>query len=108
MKKKFLFFLSKIFIVFLISSSTFANIIDPQNFIQEIVDDTKKILVATNTNDYKAKELTEIAKAKVDINGIGLYTLGSYRKQLNDDQKKEYVILFEKYFLTLFKDDEYA
>ena len=38
----------------------------------------------------------------VDIKGIGYYTLGSYRKELSDDQKEEYSILFEKYFLKSF------
>jgi len=38
----------------------------------------------------------------VDIKGIGYYTLGSYRKELSDDQKEEYSILFEQYFLKSF------
>jgi phospholipid transport system substrate-binding protein len=38
----------------------------------------------------------------VDIKGIGYYTLGSYRKDLSDDQKEEYSILFEQYFLKSF------
>jgi phospholipid transport system substrate-binding protein len=38
----------------------------------------------------------------VDIKGIGYYTLGSYRKELSDDQKEEYSVLFEKYFLKSF------
>ena len=66
------------------------------------MDEAKKILIATNAPEYKAEKLTEIAKAKVDIKGIGLYTLGSYRKQLSEEQKKEYAILFEKYFLKSF------
>jgi phospholipid transport system substrate-binding protein len=47
-------------------------------------------------------ELKLIAKETVDIKGIGFYTLGSVRKTLNDDQKREYAILFEKYFLKSF------
>ena len=38
----------------------------------------------------------------MDIEGIGLYSLGSYRKKLNDKQKKEYTLLFEKYFIKTF------
>jgi len=38
----------------------------------------------------------------VDIKGIGYYTLGNYRKQLSDDQKETYSVLFEKYFLKSF------
>ena len=47
-------------------------------------------------------ELKLIAKETVDIRGIGFYTLGSVRKTLNDDQKREYAILFEEYFLKSF------
>ena len=38
----------------------------------------------------------------MDIRGIVFYTIGSVRKTLNDDQKKKYAILFEKYFLKSF------
>ena len=48
----------------------------------------KKILIATNSKEYKSKKLTEMAEKKVDIVGIGYYSLGSYRKDLNNDQKK--------------------
>jgi|TARA_Y100000034_G_scaffold134035_1_gene201371 phospholipid transport system substrate-binding protein len=66
------------------------------------VDEAKKILVKTNTAEYKAEKLTEIALATVDIKGVGLYTLGSYRKNLTEEQKKEYSNLFKKYFLKTF------
>ena len=100
---KYLVFLGKLFLIsFFFSSGSFANIVDPKDFIQVIVDDAKKILVATNTPEYKSEKLIEIAKKKVDIHGIGLYTLGSYRKNLSDSQKKEYSEIFEKYFLKSF------
>ncbi len=47
-------------------------------------------------------KLKVIAKENVDINGIGLYTLGSHRKNLTDSKKKEYLDLFNKYFLKSF------
>ena len=75
---------------------------DPKKFIQKIVDEAKKILVDTNSPEYKAEKLTEIAKLNVDIEGVSLYALGSYRKDLNNKQKKEYRILFEKYFIKTF------
>ena len=43
-----------------------------------------------------------IAKETVDINGIGFYTLGAARKNLNEEEKKIYAILFEQYFLKSF------
>ena len=47
-------------------------------------------------------KLKEIAIETVDIKGIGFYTLGAARKNLNDDQKKRYSDLFNKYFLKSF------
>ena len=46
--------------------------------------------------------LKELAKDTVDIKGIGFYTLGKYRKDITTDQKKQYSILFENYFLKSF------
>ena len=45
------------------------------------------------------EEIQIIAKENVDIRGIGFYTIGQTRKNLNDEQKKKYSELFEKYFL---------
>ena len=48
------------------------------------------------------EKLKVIARETVDINGIGLYTLGSKRKSINEDQKLKYTKLFEQYFLKSF------
>ena len=102
MKKKFLIFFVSFLLLFSLTNYTKAASSDPKQFIQEIVDKAKKILVATNSQEYKVEKLTEIAKSKVDIKGVALYTLGSYRKNLNEEQKKEYTILFEQYFIKTF------
>ena len=47
-------------------------------------------------------ELKLIAKETVDIKGIGLYSLGAARKNLNENQINTYSDLFEKYFLKSF------
>ena len=101
MKKNFLIFFVNFLFFILINNAT-AGSSDPKNFIQEIVDEAKKILVNSNSPEYKAEKLTEIALATVDIKGVGLYTLGSYRKNLTEEQKKEYSILFKEYFLKTF------
>jgi len=75
---------------------------DPKQFIAEIVEKAKKILIATNSKETKEVKLAEIALKTADIKGIGFYTLGKYRKTLNEDQLEEYAILFEKYFLKSF------
>ena len=48
------------------------------------------------------EKLINLAEKNVDIDGIGRYTLGKYRKTLNEDQIKEYENLFRKYFLKSF------
>ena len=102
MKRNFFIFCAKFFLLFLFFNNAFADSSDPKQFIQEIVDKAKEILVDSNSDKYKSDKLTEIALATVDINGVGFYTLGSYRKDLTEEQKKEYTILFKKYFLKTF------
>ena len=50
----------------------------------------------------KIDKLKKIAIETVDIKGIGFYTLGSIRKELNQSQKEEYSKLFREYFLKTF------
>ena len=102
MKRNFFIFCAKFFLFFLFFNNAFAGSSDPKQFIQEIVDEAKEILVDSNSDKYKSDKLTEIALATVDINGVGFYTLGSYRKDLTEEQKKEYTTLFNKYFLKTF------
>ena len=68
----------KIFIiVFLICGLTqkgFSYSSDPKQFIQEIVDEAKKVLVETNTKEFKTKKLSEMALRTVDIKGVAYYS----------------------------------
>ena len=102
MKRNFFIFCVSFLLLFLSFNNAFADSSDPKQFIQEIVDEAKEILVDSNSDKYKSDKLTEIALATVDINGVGFYTLGSYRKDLTEEQKKEYTILFKKYFIKTF------
>ena len=102
MKKKFFIFAFFIFFTSILVSKSDAYSSDPKQFITEVVDKAKKILVETNSQEFKTKELSKIALETVDIKGIGYYTLGNYRDDLSDDQKEKYSILFEKYFLKSF------
>ena len=86
-------------LLFILSNKSNAYSSDPKQFISEVVNETKKILVETNSQEVKTTKLSEMALKTVDIKGIGYYTLGNYRKKLSDDQLEEYSILFEKYFL---------
>ena len=91
-----------IFLIFGLTQKSFAYSSDPKQFIQEIVDDAKKILVDTNTKEFKTKKLSELALKTVDIKGVAYYSIGNYRKEFNEEQLNEYLILFEKYFLKSF------
>ena len=102
MKKKFFIIVFFVFFSFITPNKSNAYSSDPKQFISEIVSEAKKILIETNSQEFKTKKLSEMALKTVDIKGIGYYTLGNYRKQLSDDQMKTYSVLFEKYFLKSF------
>ncbi len=75
---------------------------DPSKLITEIVNEASKILSSSDPVESKIIKLNNIAESNVDINGIGMYTLGKYRKNLNEDQKIKYKKLFKSYFLKSF------
>ena len=91
-----------ILIINLIFFQYSVNSQEPKSFIEGIANEASKILSSDLSKFEKASELKSIAKKNVDINGIGLYTLGSHRKNLSDSKKKEYLDLFNKYFLKSF------
>jgi len=98
--KKILTFLT--FLIISLSSIVKVHSIEPDIFIQSTVNRAAKTLSGDFTKDERIEMLKEIAKDTVDINGISLYTLGVYRKGLNEDQIENYKILFEQYFLKSF------
>ena len=95
--KKILFFI-------LLLSLNFTNVfsIEPDVFVQSTVNRASAILSKNMTKEEKINELKLIAKETVDIVGVGFYSLGSARKNLNENQKEQYLNLFEKYFLKSF------
>ena len=78
------------------------NALEPDLFVQSTVDRASKILSENISKDEKINQLKIIAKETVDIKGVGFYSLGSIRKNLNNEQKKKYIDLFESYFLKSF------
>ena len=94
------------YIIFILSLclSNFNNVysIEPDVFVQSTVNRASSVLSNDISLKKKISELKLIAKETVDIRGIGFYTLGSIRKDLNDEQKKKYSLLFEQYFLKSF------
>ena len=76
--------------------------VEPEIFVQSTVNRASSILSLDITKEEKISELKKIANETVDIRGIGFYTIGSARKNLNENQKKEYADLFKQYFLKSF------
>jgi|TARA_B110000977_G_scaffold9901_1_gene12983 phospholipid transport system substrate-binding protein len=97
--KKFLTFF---FIVINLTSINYSYSIEPDVFVQSTVNRASEALNNKYSKEEKIEKLKQIASETVDIRGIGFYTLGAYRKSINEDEKKEYEILFEKYFLKSF------
>ena len=75
---------------------------EPSKLITEIVNEASIILSSSDPVESKIIKLNNIAETNVDIDGIGMYTLGKYRKNLNENQKIKYKKLFKSYFLKSF------
>jgi phospholipid transport system substrate-binding protein len=96
--------MKKILLILLLLSINSSNVysIEPDVFIQSTVNRASQILSKNISKEEKINELKSVAKETVDIKGVGFYSLGSARKNLNDSQKIEYSKLFEDYFLKSF------
>ena len=99
-KKKSFFFFLLIFLNFIYINNSFA--IDPYSFVQETADRASEALNKRQSKEEKMEILKTIAKETVDIKGIGFYSLGKHRKNMSDQKKKEYLEIFNKYFLKTF------
>ena len=99
MKKK-LFFLLSIFLLHFNTLTAVTYNSEPKIFIQELVGDAIKTLSDKSlTSEEKNSFIEKIASENVDVKGLGLYTLGKIRKDLDEQTLKTYQELFEKYFL---------
>tara|TARA_B100002051_G_scaffold123340_1_gene117519 strand:- start:294 stop:884 length:591 start_codon:yes stop_codon:yes gene_type:complete len=96
--------LKKIILILLLFNFNYINVysLEPEIFVQSTVNRASQVLSQNISKDEKINQLKSIAKETVDINGVGFYSLGSTRKNLNESQKKEYLNLFENYFLKSF------
>ena len=90
------------FLIIFFSNIGSSYSIEPDVFVQSTVNRAAKTLSGNFTKEQRIEKLKIIASETVDINGIGYYTLGSYRKTINDEQIAEYENLFEQYFLKSF------
>ena len=94
----------KFLLVLFFNILTFSNSysIEPDVFVQSTVNRASNVLSKDISKETKINELKVIAKETVDIKGVGFYSLGSARKNLNENQKIKYSQLFESYFLKSF------
>ena len=89
-----------IFILFFFTSNSWPK--SASEFISSLSTEASKVLSSKLSENEKIIRLKEIGEQSVDIDGVGLYTLGKYRKTLTDSQKEQYKDLFKDYFLKSF------
>ena len=96
--------IKKVFVLIIFFSLNFNSIqaLEADVFVQSTVNRASQILSENLSKKEKMHKLEIVAKETVDINGIAFYSLGSKRKELDEDQKKRYLKLFEGYFLKSF------
>jgi len=89
-----------VFILLLVNNSLQAYSSNPEEFVNELVNDAISKLSDKNlTDDQKSKFIENLALENVDINALGLYTLGELRKSSDKSIILKYQQSFEKYFL---------
>ena len=87
-------------LVLFFSNSLLAYSTNPKDFVNELVNDAISKLSDKNLNEDQKKTFIEkIALENVDINALGLYTLGELRKSSSEESILNYQKSFEKYFL---------
>ena len=89
-----------IFIFIFYTNSSFAK--NPSEFISDVTRNASEILKENISVDEKAQKLIILAEDSVDIDGIGLYSLGKHRKTINDEQLDRYKKIFRNYFFKKF------
>ena len=86
--------------LFFFQSYVFAYSSNPEKFISELVSEVIIKLSDKNLNkDDKADFIEKVALENIDINALGLYTLGELRKSSDKQSINKYQQAFEKYFL---------
>jgi len=89
-------------IIITVFNASYSYSIEPDVFVQSTVNRASEALGSSLSKEERIKELKKIASETVDVKGIGFYTLGGYRKNVNASQIVEYDALFEEYFLKSF------
>ena len=97
MKRICVYFVS---LLIFFQSSLFAYSSNPKDFINELVNEAISKLADKNLTEMEKKIFIEkVALENVDINALGLYTLGELRKSSSETDIANYQNSFQKYFL---------
>ena len=87
-------------ILIFVNTNSFSYNSEPKTFINELVSDAINTLGNKNISKAdKNKKIKTIALQNVDVEALGMYTLGDVRKTLDQSVLEKYKDLFEKYFL---------
>ena len=98
MRKLILVAFSFVFSFKILFASTYSS--DPSLFIKELVNDAIEKLSDINLDDeQKNSFIRKVASEHVDINALGLYTLGELRKTADESNIEKYQVAFKEYFL---------
>ena len=93
-------FFFSIIIILILTNTSWAK--SASDFINSLTNEASTVLSSKLSDDEKIARLKEIGEKAVDIEGVGLYTLGKHRKTLTDSQREQYKELFRNYFLKSF------
>ena len=96
--------MKRFFLILILLNFNFIHVfsVEPDVFVQSTVNRASEILAKNISQEEKINKLKVIAEETVDIQGVGFYSLGSARKNLNEEEKIQYLRLFEEYFLKSF------
>ena len=97
-KKTFILF----FFFFSLTNNSWSQ--SASEFVSALTIKASDVLSSKLTDEEKIIQLKKIGEVAVDIDGVGLYTLGKYRKILTENQKEQYTDLFRSYFLKSFSN----
>ena len=87
-------------LIFFFQSLLFSYSSNPKDFVNELVIEAMTKLSDKNLNNLQKEAFVEeVALENVDINALGLYTLGELRKSASESDISDYQKSFEKYFL---------
>ena len=98
MKKLSLVLISFILIFKIAQANTYSS--DPKMFVLELINDSINKLSDKNlSEEEKITFIENVAIENVDINALGLYTLGELRETTDKNNLEKYQEAFKKYFL---------